>query len=152
MTCQEVAQPGPDGFTIPGVAQTIPLMPPNNCYANAKLLTQEYPELTYQEGVLVARVSGERRTSLRHAWNVGPDGQIIDATEDTGSALIAALFGEEVTYDYIPDGPEHDAERQAAEDELGKPDEDEEDPTFNGDQLAAEWLEQARRPGRECGE
>ncbi len=153
MTCQEVAQPGPDGFTIPGMAQTVPLMPPNNCYANAKLLAQEYPELTYQEGVLVARVSGERRTSLRHAWNVGPAGQIIDATEDTGSALIAALFGEEVTYDYIPDGPEHDAERQAAEDDLGeKPDEDENDPNFDGDQLAADWLEQARRSGRERSE
>lgn len=144
MTCQKVVQPGPDGLTILGVAQIIPLMPPNNCYANAKLLAQEYPELTYQEGVLVARVSGERSTSVRHAWNVGPAGQIIDATEDTGSALIATLFGEEVTYDYIPDGPEHDADRQAAEDELGKPDDDEEDPTFNGDQLAAEWLEQAR--------
>ena len=152
MTCQEVAQPGPDGFTIPGIAQTIPLMPPNNCYANAKLLAQEYPGLTYQEGVQVARVSGELRASLRHAWNVGPAGQTIDATEDTGSALIAELFGEKVTYDYIPDGPEHDAERQAAEDELGKPDEDEEDPTFDGDQLAAEWLEQARRPGCERGE
>ena len=87
MTCHEVAQPGPDGFTIQGVERSIPLMPPNNCYANAKLLAQEYSELTYQVGVLVARVSGERRTSLRHAWNVGPAGQIIDATEDTGSAL-----------------------------------------------------------------
>jgi hypothetical protein len=150
MTCQEVAQPGPDGFTIPGVAQTIPLMPPNNCYANAKLLAQEYPELTYQEGVVVARVGGERRTSLRHAWNVGPAGQIIDATEDTGPKTFGP--GREVTYDYIPDGTEHHAERQAAENELGKPDEDEEDPIFNGDQLAAEWLEQARRPGRQRGE
>ena len=152
MTRQEVAQPGPDGFTIPGVAQTIPLMPSNNCYANAKLLAQKYPELTYQEGVVVARVGGERRTSLRHAWNVGPTGQIIDATEDTGPALIAAIFGQEVTYDYIPDGPEHDAERQAAEGELGPPDEDEEDPAFNGDQLAAEWIEQARQSSREPGE
>jgi hypothetical protein len=152
MTCQEVAQPGPDGFTIPGIAQPIPLMPPNNCYANAKLLAEEYPGLTYQEGIQVSRISGKRITSVRHAWNIGPAGQIIDATEDTGSPLMAELFGAEVTYDYIPDGPEHDTERQAAEDELGKPDEDEEDPTFNGDQLAAERLKQAQRPGHEGGD
>lgn len=143
MTCQEVMQPGPDGFTITGIAQTIPLMPPHNCYANARLLAQAYPELTYQEGIQVARVGGERRTSVRHAWNVSTGGQIIDATTDVAPKTFGP--GQEVTYDYIPDGPEHDAERQAAEDEIGKPDEDEPDPDYDGNQVAADWLEKARQ-------
>ena len=103
MTCQEVMQPGPDGFTIPGIAQTIPLMPrttatPTRGSSHRSIRTRlsgRHP---------VARVGGERRTSVPHAWNVSPGGQIIDATTDVAPKTFG--LGQEVTYDYIPDGPD----------------------------------------------
>jgi hypothetical protein len=132
MTGQEIAQPGPDGFTIPGIAKTIPLGPEGNCLANSKLLTRKYPEiLRYQEGVLVMSFGGALRTSVRHAWNIGPTNR----TEP--------FLGLEITYHYIPDGSEHEAERQAVAAVIGEPGPFEDDPERDGDRDAAAWLEEA---------
>jgi len=71
MTCQPIAQPGPDGFAVPGIAEIIPLMPEHTCLASSQLLAGRYSKLRYQEGILIMHVGGEMRTSVRHAWNVG---------------------------------------------------------------------------------
>lgn len=141
MTRQTIADPGPDGFTVPGIAETIPLMPEGTCAASSRLLAGRYPELGYQEGILVMRVGGELRASVRHAWNVGPSGEVIDTT----NRPMTFGPGQEVTYSYIPDGPEHDAERHAIAAKIGEPTPFGDDPTAqdHGDQLAADWLNQA---------
>ena len=115
VTCQVIAQRGPDGFTIPGIARTIPLMPEGTCTASSTLLATWYPELGYQEGILVMSVGGEPRTSVRHAWNIGP-GEVIDTT----NRPMTVWPGQEVTYSYPRrPGPEHDAERHVLADRGG---------------------------------
>lgn len=141
MTYQEIAQPGPDGFTIPGIAETIPLMPEGTCLASSRLLARKHPELRYQEGILVMSFDGELRASVRHAWNMGPGGEVIDTTNRT-----EPFMGLEITYGYIPDGPEHDTERQAVADQIGEPDPFTDESPEEGDRLAAEWLERASHP------
>lgn len=140
MTCQAIAQPGPDGFIVPGIAETIPLMPEGTCAASSRLLAIRYPALGYQEGILVMRVGGELRTSVRHAWNVGPSGDVIDTT----NRPMTFGPGQEVTYSYIPDGPEHDAERRAVAAKIGEAAPFDDDPAAQeeGDQLATGWLVQ----------
>jgi hypothetical protein len=141
MTCLMILDPGPDGFTVPGITEIIPLMPEGTCAASSRLLANRYPELGYQEGILVMRVGGELRASVRHAWNVGPSGEVIDTT----NRPVTFGPGQEVTYSYIPDGPEHDAERRAVATKIGEPTPFDDDPTAQdqGDQLAVGWLEQA---------
>jgi hypothetical protein len=69
---------------------------------------------------------GKLRSSVRHAWNIGPNG--------------------EITYHYIPDGPEHEAERQAVAAVIGEPASFEDDPERDGDREATDWLEGACHP------
>ena len=141
MTGQAVANPGPDRFTVPGITEILPLMPEGTCAASSRLLANRHPELGYQEGILVMRVGGELRASVRHAWNVGSSGEVIDTT----NRPMTFGPGQEVTYSYIPDGPEHDAERHAAAARIGEPTPFDDDPAAQdqGDQLAVGWLEQA---------
>lgn len=139
MTCQEIAQPGPDGFRVTGIADIIPLMPHGTCQASSILLANKHPDLHYQEGVLVMLVDGEVKASVRHAWNIGPGGEVIDSTRRRPPAD----EDQDITYAYVPDGPEHDEERQAIAALIGEPeglfrdaDAQEED-----DRRAAEWLD-----------
>lgn len=149
MTCQAIADPGPDGFTVPGIAKTISLMPEGTCAASSRLLANRHPELGYQEGVLVMRVGGELRASVRHAWNIGLSGEIIDTT----NRPMTFGPGRDVTYSYLPDGPEHDAERRAVTAEIGEPIPFHDDPGAQdqGDQLAADWLDQATARDADAG-
>jgi hypothetical protein len=137
---QTVLDPGPDGFAVPGITEIIPLMPEGTCLASSRLLTSRYPALRYQDGILVMRVGGELRASVRHAWNVGPSGEIIDTT----NRPMTFGPGKEVTYSYIPDGPDHDTDRRALAAKIGEPAPDDDDPDAQdeGDQLALAWLEQ----------
>jgi hypothetical protein len=51
------------------------------CQENARRMVTLHPELRYVEGDLVfARPPGFEPFRLEHAWNVTPDGVIIDAT------------------------------------------------------------------------
>jgi len=58
--------------------------------------------------------------------------------------------GQEVTYSFIPDGPEHDAERCALAAMVGEPVPFDDDPAVQekGDKLATEWLERTTRDDR----
>jgi hypothetical protein len=42
-------------------------MPKGTCLASSKLLARTYPELGYQEGILVMSFGGQLRTSVCHA-------------------------------------------------------------------------------------
>ncbi len=68
--CQAIAQPGPDGFTIPGIADTIPLMLPNYCYPNTAIIATHYPELDCQEGILPEPAESARLACFlaEHPW------------------------------------------------------------------------------------
>jgi len=83
---------------------------------NAAIIAAYYPELTYQEGILAKCIGGRLATSVRHAWNIGPAGEIIDITR---SEITTFGPGQEITNHYIPDDAAHDAERQAVAAQIG---------------------------------
>jgi hypothetical protein len=61
-----------------------PVMPPGTCRESSWILAACYPELEYAEGhrTLILNFPDDRviRDRIEHAWNVTPDGEIVDAT------------------------------------------------------------------------
>jgi hypothetical protein len=45
MPGQTIADPGPDGFTVPGITETMPLMPEGTRSASSSLAANKYREL-----------------------------------------------------------------------------------------------------------
>jgi len=145
MSCQAVVQPGSDGlFIVPGVAKPIPQMPEGTCLASSTELANRFTELGFQEGILVMSIAGEPKASVRHAWNVGPNGEIVDTTNRP-----MVWFGQDVDYTYIPDDAKHAAERQSLEQVIGPPADYDDDPEAQqeSDELVAGWLEELGQPG-----
>lgn len=67
-----------------------PQMPKGTCYQSSRIMAAMYPELSYVEGWMVftdedgadiITPSGVPM-AIEHAWNVTPDGEIVDSTRD----------------------------------------------------------------------
>ena len=85
-------------------------MPEGTCVISSQLLAQQFPELEFVAGVVVAYEPGSDAEWLEHAWNVTADGKIVDTTnrQQTG-----------VEWRYIPVGPKYDVELAKARREFG---------------------------------
>jgi hypothetical protein len=56
-------------------------LPECHCRQNARRMVTLHPELRYVEGWLVfARPDPFEPYRLEHAWNVAPDGEVVDST------------------------------------------------------------------------
>jgi hypothetical protein len=56
-------------------------LPACNCWENARQMVTLHPELSYVAGwLIIPRPDGTEAYRLEHAWNVAPDGSIIDST------------------------------------------------------------------------
>jgi len=139
VSCGKIIQAGSDGFfVVPGIAKLVPQMPPGTCTESSAELTERFPELRYQEGILVMSIGGETKTSVRHAWNVGPNDEIVDTTNRP-----TVWLGQEVTFSYIPDDAKHDNDRRLLEQTVGPPADYDDDPQAREDaQLVLHWLAQ----------
>jgi hypothetical protein len=52
-----------------------------HCWENARRMAELHPELAVVEGFLVfPRAAGFEDYRLEHAWNLAPDGTVVDAT------------------------------------------------------------------------
>jgi len=89
-------------FTIPGVSRPIPYMPEGTCQESSRWLAEQFAELEYVQGVLIAFEGGRPVEWLEHAWTQTADGQIADAT-------IRPTVG--VQWKHIADGADHDGQR-----------------------------------------
>lgn len=88
-------------------------------------------------------VDGKPKDSLRHAWNVGPDGEIVDTTNRP-----AVLGGREVAFTYLPNDEKHEHERRLVEALVGPPADYIDDPREQEDLgLLADLLEGLDEPG-----
>ena len=78
---RRLRQPGPAAESRAG---TYPMMPPGTCRESSWVLAACYDELEYVEGILVMIIpttDGQVvRGHIEHAWNVTPDGTVIDST------------------------------------------------------------------------
>ena len=112
-------------------------MPLGTCTESSTELTETFPELRYQEGILVMSIGGAPRASVRHAWNVGPNGEIVDTTNRPTISPLA----EEVAFTYIPNDAKHEIERRLLEGTIGPPGDYNDDPAAREDaQLVIDFL------------
>lgn len=124
MSCEPIVQPGPDGFfVVPGISERVPQMPEGTCVESSRDLTNRFPQLRYQEGILVMIVDGHPIGSVHHAWNVGPNGEIVDTTNRP-----AVLGGKDVAFTYLPNDEKHERVRQLVEAIVGAPEDYTDDP------------------------
>jgi len=139
VSCEKILQPGSDGFFIvPGIMTPVPQMPPGTCTESSTELAERFPKLRYQEGILVMSIGGEPKSSVRHAWNVGPNGEIVDTTNRP-----MAWLGQDVVFTYIPDDAKHHNERRLLERKVGLPGDYDDDPQAREDaQLVIDMLAQ----------
>jgi hypothetical protein len=56
-----------------------PSMPTGTCYVSSRILAEVFPELSVVYGKVTFFVHGIG-CEVDHAWNVRPDGQIVDST------------------------------------------------------------------------
>jgi hypothetical protein len=71
-------------------------MPLGRCFINAYRLTRIFPELRYAEGTAVYLWDWGTDDAKRHAWNVTPDAEVVDATwRNDGIAYAGVLFPRE---------------------------------------------------------
>jgi hypothetical protein len=56
-----------------------PQMPPRTCYLSSRFLAECFPELAVQYGQVTFFVN-DVGCQVDHAWNVTPDGRIVDST------------------------------------------------------------------------
>jgi hypothetical protein len=72
-------------------------MPPGTCYLSSRILAECFPELEVRYGTLTWLERGEL-FGMEHAWNVRPDGTIVDSTwqpEDGAEGITYADAEEE---------------------------------------------------------
>lgn len=76
-----------------------PWMPPHTCFGSADLIAACYPELRYAAGTLHISHPDGTSTTMRHAWCVHDNGQIIEIN-------MRPLPGDSFRYDENPDEAE----------------------------------------------